>query len=505
MTFKVISTSPPSSSRPNRELEASLTFSEDYQLVTDWYNLHKSSGSTTIRTMQLRKEHGSPFHEFVTVLTEAGYSYRVDRGTGGPVLDSLSEQGAPPHDTIALESTSGKKFDKTSYCAIELRWGDNKTIDLKLILDICFEIHNASARRYRLLTHNCYFFAQTIITIAVRKTVALGNGLNGALNMALKRSMTWELFEGAAKDVLPNNWKWTRELAAQVVEQVCRPAEPLMERLLEGLQERLLEGLRERLQEWIQKREQAWMQERERERLLELEWELRLGQQLLGRLQGPERWGEQELGQREQPLERRLERLLEQLLERRLLERQLEKQEQKLLERELPEQERQEWQLEQEWHEWLLEQELLEVMMAQELVDRELVEQKLKRELLEQRLKRELLERRLAQLLERKRGRGLQPKQKRRWRWWRKREEQEQENEQKEPEWESRLAQAQTLTAEILFGVLGRLITGEDLRVERGLGLFLDSSVSKFVEFPASFSASLKCKVSHVPLLSKCF
>jgi hypothetical protein len=290
MSYKSVSGSFASSSRPARELEAPLIFSEDYRLVTNWYNLHRSNGSTTIRTMQLRKEHDSPFHEFIMVLTKAGHSYRVDRGTDGPVWNTLSEKGVPPRDTMALlQLTSWTELDQLSYCAIDLRWGDDKTIDLKLILDIGFEIHNNSGRRYRLLTHNCYFFAQTIITVGVRKTVTLRNGLNGALNMVLKRSMTWELFEGASKSILrniPHNSKWTRKLAAQVGAQVCQPVGPLLERLLEGMEERLLEGLQERLlgelQEWTRKRQREKQREKQRERLLELEWELKLGQQLLG-------------------------------------------------------------------------------------------------------------------------------------------------------------------------------------------------------------------------------
>src|ERR1700733_13056306 len=105
-----------SSSRSPRILEDPLLFSEDYELLTEWYNLHRSAGSTTIQKVQLRKEHDSPFHEFVMLLTEAGYTYRVDRGREGPVLDTLREEGVPPVDTIALlHLTSLKQLDRTSY------------------------------------------------------------------------------------------------------------------------------------------------------------------------------------------------------------------------------------------------------------------------------------------------------------------------------------------------------------------------------------------------------
>jgi hypothetical protein len=106
----------------------------------------------------------------------------------------------------------------------------------------------------------------------------------------------------------------------------------------------------------------------------------------------------------------------------------------------------------------------------------------------------------------------LQVKQKHQWwYWWRKQEAQAQENEEQQqkrlwPEWESLLAQAWTLAAEKLLEVLGQLISGDvdpsHMLVEGCLlELFLDSSVSKFVEFPASFTASLQLEVSPTLLL----
>jgi hypothetical protein len=127
------------SSRQARNLKDPLIFSKEYNLVTNWYNLHKSNGCTTIYTMQLRKEHLAPFHEFIMVLTQGGHISRVDRGRDGPVLNTMKEQGVPPHDTIALlPLPSLKQLDRTSYCMVELCWGDDKTVDLLLVLDICF-------------------------------------------------------------------------------------------------------------------------------------------------------------------------------------------------------------------------------------------------------------------------------------------------------------------------------------------------------------------------------
>ena len=167
--------------------------------MTSWYDFHRSASSTIIQKVQLRKEHITPYHEFVVVLTRAGRVYRVDRGREGPVLDTLREHGVQPVDTIALlppSPTSLEQLDGTSHRVIDLCWGSDKTIDLKLVLDVCFQIHNNSGKRYKLLTHNCYFFAQTIIMIAVRKTVAckldevlqLENMLNSDVLWAVARS-----------------------------------------------------------------------------------------------------------------------------------------------------------------------------------------------------------------------------------------------------------------------------------------------------------------------------
>lgn len=188
----LFSTSLVSSSSRARKLDDPLIFAEDYGLVTHWYNIHKRNGPTTIHKMELRKEYAAPaYHEFILILTRAGHTYRVDRGRDGPVLETMMERGVPPLDTIALlQLTSWSDLNRTSWSVVGLRWEGDKTIDLKLILDICFQIHNGSGKRYKLLTHNCYFFAQTIIIIAVRKTVSCKT----KLDKVLKRGMcniTW--------------------------------------------------------------------------------------------------------------------------------------------------------------------------------------------------------------------------------------------------------------------------------------------------------------------------
>ena len=160
--------------------------------------------------MQLRREHDPPFHEFIMIETQSDFIYRVDRGrAGGPVLGVIRE-GVPAQDTIALlRVTSLEQLDRTSYSMIELRWGNDKTIDLQLVLDICFHIHNTSGNRYKLLTYNCYFFAQTIIMITVRKTIAIGAKLADALNMTC---VNWQLIEREAQRAL-----WDQAMDLDVV------------------------------------------------------------------------------------------------------------------------------------------------------------------------------------------------------------------------------------------------------------------------------------------------
>lgn len=156
-----------SSSRSPRDLEDTLIFSEDLKPVKDWYN-RQSSGSATVKMMQLRDEHAVPFHQFIVVQTqgELTCAYRVDRGRekkGWSVFDTIKKLGVPPRDTIALLQQPLEELDKTSHCAKKLYCSDDKHIDLSSVLAICFRINNNWGTRYNLITHNCYFFARTII------------------------------------------------------------------------------------------------------------------------------------------------------------------------------------------------------------------------------------------------------------------------------------------------------------------------------------------------------
>jgi hypothetical protein len=66
--------------------------------------------------------------------------------------------------------------------------------------DIFFEIHNNSGKRYQLLTHNCYFLAQTIV---VQKSVAFSAKFND-VKYGIETSMTWKLFKGATHPHIPH-------------------------------------------------------------------------------------------------------------------------------------------------------------------------------------------------------------------------------------------------------------------------------------------------------------
>jgi hypothetical protein len=269
--------------------------------------------------MQLRKEHVTPFHEFIMVLTQAGYMYRVDRGREGLFLDALREQGAPPVDTIALlRLTSLEELDGTSYCAIELRWGPNnlKAIDLKLVLDICFQIHKNSGKRYKLLTHNCYFFAQTIIMIAVRKIVSC------KLENVLKSDTLWAVTESTAMMVTTQRVLQLRGgiLGLKMQSQLRRNWRPQTKQRMKGSWwKRLQPG-----SEW-ELEQPEW--ERKLERGLQLQLELELANELerervLQLQQVRQRMWEQEQEQEQERRELKQERL-ELKQERRKLKRRL--------------------------------------------------------------------------------------------------------------------------------------------------------------------------------------
>jgi hypothetical protein len=156
-----------------------LTIGEDIQPVEDWYYQQSRETSTVIKRMQLRTESVVPYHQFIVIQTqpgdlEPGRAYRVDRGRereGWSVFDTIKRLGVPSRDTIAVLQQPVEELEKTSHCTIELHCSEdsNATLDLLLILGVCFRIHNNWGTRYNLITQNCYFFAWTIVNLCDNK------------------------------------------------------------------------------------------------------------------------------------------------------------------------------------------------------------------------------------------------------------------------------------------------------------------------------------------------
>jgi hypothetical protein len=286
--------------------------------------------------MQLRKEHIAPFHEFIVVLTKGEHTYRVDRGGDGPVLDTVKKQGVPSRDVVALlQLSSWKELDRTSYCMLDLSWGSDTTLDLKLVLDTCFQIHNESGKRYKLLTHNCYFYAQTIIMVSVRKTVALRADF--PVNEAPKGIITRKVYGSIGMELWPElgqevglelepalgrvlgrvlGWEFERALGkgpevGQKLEWKVWPAIwlELAQQLGQEMGDELAWELVQEV-EWPELRRAREGRERERQEQLRLEqkwWEWQQQQQ-------QREWEQEQLEQeqernQEQDLDRKLERI----------------------------------------------------------------------------------------------------------------------------------------------------------------------------------------------------
>ncbi|KEP46886.1 hypothetical protein V565_177200, partial [Rhizoctonia solani 123E] len=136
--------------------------------VFDWY---KHMGSTSVASVQLRKEYEEPFrHEFILVSLQGGNYCRLDR-RGDPNLptQTIRANGSDAHDTI-YELTDIDGIDSESESLIQLQF--NGTIDLSFLLFICFNIRSdPKTQRYTLQRFNCYFFSWTITSVLARHSV----------------------------------------------------------------------------------------------------------------------------------------------------------------------------------------------------------------------------------------------------------------------------------------------------------------------------------------------
>jgi len=287
----------------------------------DWYNSHKSQGSTIIDRMQLRRDLQHPYyHEYIVVFVRGGHAYRIDRRPDRSApFDTIMKRGCKAYDTVeAVGQRSLKRLETMSDCVVELHWKNTQILDLLLVLAICFAIREDKfAKRYTLQRYNCYFLSWTIVMIALRNTVAWGvrlSQLGGRLSLVLDGSLwqgaqehwdrkSWTLEVGlvglvglvgqAERDV--KHWKagerelGMRELGMQEFGQLGEDLQDAQRKLKrrEQLQQRLLAlVLREdlRLQEQQRRWELRLLQEKRRlgdlRRLRELHQKLELGQKL---------------------------------------------------------------------------------------------------------------------------------------------------------------------------------------------------------------------------------
>lgn len=105
---------------PHHSLAMTMNF------LTSWYIFHRSK-----RWLDHHPEGAASRWPYVTVWIEA------EKGRSSICCGNR----VPPLGTIARLHWG--QLDETSYCATELYWGSNGTIDLKLILDVCCRIHNS--------------------------------------------------------------------------------------------------------------------------------------------------------------------------------------------------------------------------------------------------------------------------------------------------------------------------------------------------------------------------
>ena len=186
--------------------------------VIEWYHSHRSKGPTLIEKLQLRKDLQPPYyHECIVVFTRSGHRYRVDRRPDADApFDTIMKAGCKTYDMIqTVGSRSLTELQKTSDCVVELHWPGERTIDLLLILSVCFALsQDQQARQYTLQRYNCYFLSWTIVMIAMRDTAAWETRLNTVITEVFSRDEWKENLHvtGAVSQVLERALDWEREL-----------------------------------------------------------------------------------------------------------------------------------------------------------------------------------------------------------------------------------------------------------------------------------------------------
>ncbi|CAE6535051.1 unnamed protein product [Rhizoctonia solani] len=138
----------------------------------DWYS-HRTD--SIIETMQLRKEHESPFfHEYVTFsLRDNAGCFRVDRHQGPNETQPLAavyNGGVQAYDTInSIRSLDDRHYGRSD-CLIEITFRDDASVPLLLLLKICRTIaQHQSARIYTVQRYSCTFYSQAIILCTLQQ------------------------------------------------------------------------------------------------------------------------------------------------------------------------------------------------------------------------------------------------------------------------------------------------------------------------------------------------
>ncbi|CAE6485606.1 unnamed protein product [Rhizoctonia solani] len=142
-------------------------------LLSDWCELHSQA---SVQAMQLRKERKGPFfHEYIAFSmknSQGGTTYfRLDRRqlpNEGCPLDCTEDAGVEPYETIEQITDFEDSMYSPSDCLVRLDFKDG--LRLQLIIDICREISQHDlAGVYTVQRYNCYFYAQTVLLLALCK------------------------------------------------------------------------------------------------------------------------------------------------------------------------------------------------------------------------------------------------------------------------------------------------------------------------------------------------
>ncbi|KDQ62104.1 hypothetical protein JAAARDRAFT_203321 [Jaapia argillacea MUCL 33604] len=133
-----------------------------------WYRRQRSTG---IRKIQLMKEESTFSHEYILVTLRSGKTIRFERSPDPKAHPDavVHPSGCEAYDTIDTGSEDLGRAEE-HICVGEIVFQDG--IDLLFIISVCFAMtKDTKARRYTLQEYNCYFFARTIYTLAIRYAV----------------------------------------------------------------------------------------------------------------------------------------------------------------------------------------------------------------------------------------------------------------------------------------------------------------------------------------------